>query len=220
MTGEQERPGPVIFGYHGDDRKWVQLANTLARQIHEERYRYGEWLPTLAELAGDLGTNPGTLTQVIREMAARGLITRVPCYGCYVGTGPMPSSEPPGNAGRRKPKSRSTTRMELRAARSPAPRAPVRPAAPSPARTAGAVHAAPSASPAEEEFVFVKEVAAQLRVSVMTVYRMVHDGDLEAIRVGRSIRITATSFAAYRKGSEIVPGSWTLDELAALDQES
>jgi excisionase family DNA binding protein len=35
-------------------------------------------------------------------------------------------------------------------------------------------------------FLTVAEVAAIMRVSKMTVYRLVHSGELEAIRVGRS----------------------------------
>lgn len=42
----------------------------------------------------------------------------------------------------------------------------------------------------------VSEVAAMLRVSKMTIYRMVNSGELPAFRVGRSFRIRA---AAMRK---------------------
>lgn len=35
----------------------------------------------------------------------------------------------------------------------------------------------------------VAEVADQIRVSKMTVYRLVHSGELEAVRVGRSFRV-------------------------------
>lgn len=35
----------------------------------------------------------------------------------------------------------------------------------------------------------VEEVAARLRVSKMTVYRLIHDGELGHLRVGRSFRI-------------------------------
>ena len=38
-------------------------------------------------------------------------------------------------------------------------------------------------------FLTVAEVAAQMRVSKMTVYRLVHAGELEAVRVGRSFRV-------------------------------
>lgn len=38
-------------------------------------------------------------------------------------------------------------------------------------------------------FLTVQEVADMMRVSAMTVYRMVHAGDLPAVRFGRSFRI-------------------------------
>lgn len=38
-------------------------------------------------------------------------------------------------------------------------------------------------------YLTVAEVAGQLRVSNMTVYRLVQSGDLAAVRVGRSYRI-------------------------------
>jgi excisionase family DNA binding protein len=38
-------------------------------------------------------------------------------------------------------------------------------------------------------FLTVNEVAETMRVSSMTVYRMVHSGELPAIRFGRSFRI-------------------------------
>ena len=40
------------------------------------------------------------------------------------------------------------------------------------------------------EFLTVPEVATILRVSKMTVYRMIHREDIDAIRVGRSFRIS------------------------------
>jgi excisionase family DNA binding protein len=38
-------------------------------------------------------------------------------------------------------------------------------------------------------FVTVAEVACRMRVSKMTVYRLVHSGELPAIRFGRSFRV-------------------------------
>ncbi|MDO5746707.1 MAG: helix-turn-helix domain-containing protein [Actinomycetaceae bacterium] len=38
-------------------------------------------------------------------------------------------------------------------------------------------------------FVTVAEVASLMRVSKMTVYRMIHSGELPAIRVGKSFRL-------------------------------
>lgn len=42
-------------------------------------------------------------------------------------------------------------------------------------------------------FLTVAEVAEMARVSRMTVYRMVHAGELPAIRVGRSYRVPAAA---------------------------
>lgn len=38
-------------------------------------------------------------------------------------------------------------------------------------------------------FLTVAEVAALMRVSKMTVYRMVHAGEIPAVRMGRSFRV-------------------------------
>ncbi|EFQ83307.1 DNA binding domain, excisionase family [Aeromicrobium marinum DSM 15272] len=46
-------------------------------------------------------------------------------------------------------------------------------------------------------FLTVAEVAEQMRVSKMTVYRLVHAGDLEAVRVGRSFRVPAQAVADF-----------------------
>jgi excisionase family DNA binding protein len=43
--------------------------------------------------------------------------------------------------------------------------------------------------PREARFLTVAEVAAQLRVSNMTVYRLVKAGEIGAVRVGKSYRI-------------------------------
>lgn len=43
----------------------------------------------------------------------------------------------------------------------------------------------------------VEEVAHALRVSKMTVYRMIKTGELETIKVGRAFRIHEKSFDAY-----------------------
>ena len=41
------------------------------------------------------------------------------------------------------------------------------------------------------QFLTVAEVANLMRVSKMTVYRLVHNGELPAVRVGRSFRVHA-----------------------------
>lgn len=46
-------------------------------------------------------------------------------------------------------------------------------------------------------FLTVAEVAKGLRVSNMTVYRLVNSGQLEAVRVGRSYRIREATVRRY-----------------------
>jgi len=48
-------------------------------------------------------------------------------------------------------------------------------------------------------FLTVAEVAAVMRVSKMTVYRLVHSGELHAVRVGRSFRVPETAVHTYLK---------------------
>jgi excisionase family DNA binding protein len=53
----------------------------------------------------------------------------------------------------------------------------------------------------EVKFVTIAEVASMMRVSKMTVYRLVHNGDLPAVRVGRSFRVKESDVDEYLKRS-------------------
>ncbi|GLB67651.1 helix-turn-helix domain-containing protein [Arthrobacter mangrovi] len=46
-------------------------------------------------------------------------------------------------------------------------------------------------------FLTVAEVAEVMRVSKMTVYRLVHAGDLPAVRFGRSYRVPESAVEQY-----------------------
>ncbi len=56
---------------------------------------------------------------------------------------------------------------------------------------------------AQVRFLTVAEVASIMRVSKMTVYRLVHAGDLPAVRVGRSFRVPEDAVHTYLQGSYI-----------------
>ena len=53
----------------------------------------------------------------------------------------------------------------------------------------------------EVKFLTVAEVAAVMRVSKMTVYRLVHSGELPAVRVGRSFRVPEETVNEYLRKS-------------------
>ena len=52
-------------------------------------------------------------------------------------------------------------------------------------------------------FLTVAEVATIMRVSKMTVYRLVHSGELEAIRVGRSFRVPEQAVNQYLREASV-----------------
>jgi excisionase family DNA binding protein len=59
---------------------------------------------------------------------------------------------------------------------------------------------------AEVRFLTVAEVAAAMRVSKMTVYRLVHSGELPAVRVGRSFRVPERAVHDYLRDSYFSTG--------------
>lgn len=58
----------------------------------------------------------------------------------------------------------------------------------------------------EVKFLTVAEVAEVMRVSKMTVYRLVHAGTLPAIQVGRSFRIPEQAVTDYLRDSYVQAG--------------
>ncbi|HEY0639752.1 MAG TPA: helix-turn-helix domain-containing protein [Pseudonocardiaceae bacterium] len=55
-------------------------------------------------------------------------------------------------------------------------------------------------------FLTVAEVAEIMRVSKMTVYRLVHSGELPAVRVGRSFRVHEKTVNDYLEGAYFSAG--------------
>ena len=54
---------------------------------------------------------------------------------------------------------------------------------------------------AHVQFLTVAEVAAMMRVSTMTVYRLISAGSLPAVRVGKSYRLTEADVDRYLQQS-------------------
>lgn len=57
------------------------------------------------------------------------------------------------------------------------------------------------------------EVAEHLRVSTMTIYRLVRRGELPAVRVGRNYRVRESDLTAYLEGQVVDPASVDLDAI-------
>ncbi len=58
----------------------------------------------------------------------------------------------------------------------------------------------------EETYYTVAEVAQRLRVSRQAVYNWIHEGRLEAVKVGRMTRIPASSLAEFLRPQEDTEG--------------
>lgn len=57
----------------------------------------------------------------------------------------------------------------------------------------------------DEKFLTIYEFALLMRISKMSAYRLVHSGDLEAIRVGRSYRIPEQAVISYVRDAAYTP---------------
>lgn len=61
------------------------------------------------------------------------------------------------------------------------------------------------------------EVADQLRVSTMTIYRLIRSGELQAVRVGRNYRVPVADLERYLAAQVVDPSSVDLDAVADVD---
>ena len=64
----------------------------------------------------------------------------------------------------------------------------------------------PDAPLAQVRFLTVAEVAELMRVSKMTVYRLVHSGEIPAVRVGRSFRVPEKAVHDYLRDAFFAAG--------------
>ena len=62
---------------------------------------------------------------------------------------------------------------------------------------------------ANAHFMTVAEVAEVMRVSKMTVYRLVHSGELPAVRFGRSYRVPESAVEEYLRTARVDGASET-----------
>lgn len=64
-----------------------------------------------------------------------------------------------------------------------------------------------------ERLLTAAEVADLLRVSTMTIYRLVRRGELPAVRVGRNYRVRESDLNHYLEGQVVDPGELDLGEV-------
>jgi excisionase family DNA binding protein len=69
----------------------------------------------------------------------------------------------------------------------------------------------------DDRLLTANEVAAQLRVSTMTIYRLIRRGELPAVRVGRNYRVRASALDDYLRAQVVDPSTVDLAELAEAE---
>lgn len=65
-----------------------------------------------------------------------------------------------------------------------------------------------------ETLLTAAEVADQLRVSTMTIYRLIRSGELPAVRVGRNYRVRAGDLERYLDAQVVDPSTVDLHEVS------
>jgi excisionase family DNA binding protein len=65
----------------------------------------------------------------------------------------------------------------------------------------------------DDRLLTANEVADQLRVSTMTIYRLIRRGELAAVRVGRNYRVRSGDLDEYLQGQVVDPSTVDLDEV-------
>lgn len=58
------------------------------------------------------------------------------------------------------------------------------------------------------KFLTIYEIATMMRISKMSAYRLIHSGELEAIRVGRSYRVPEQAVINYMRGAAYTPAGF------------
>jgi excisionase family DNA binding protein len=208
------------YGPTPDPRKWVQAMHALTSDIASETFRPGSQLPVRTVLARRYGLTVDAVIRAQYELLRTGVLSSGQVYGAlYVNqepgrqvpgapfeTPPDPAGHgrytaviPPGRAGRCEDGTTRAARDPRGYSRLDTSVSPPRTGAGARPSEVPARRLAGKPPPVDEppELLLVKECAAQARVSPRTIYNLVRHGDLEAIKVGRDIRIRARSWHAY-----------------------
>jgi excisionase family DNA binding protein len=67
-----------------------------------------------------------------------------------------------------------------------------------------AIDAETEGNPLNWRFMTPGEIAEMLRISRMTVYRLIHAGELPAMRIGRDFRVPEHVVTQFLRSSEVV----------------
>jgi excisionase family DNA binding protein len=175
---------PVAFGPPDDHRQWVQVANGIAARLADGTYPDGQWLPPAARIIEELGLYTSQGTGALALAEVR----NKGLITKVPGTGYYAGNGP-------RP---ATGPAPARPERQPRPATPARPQLP---------------AILTQDYLTVDELRLMLRISKMTAYRLIWEGQIEgAMQVGRTIRIPASGAAKYLASCVITGHQGDFDE--------
>ena len=168
----------------------AEVSNVIRKRVEDGTYSYR--IPATWELAEGFGVGRDTARRAVSILRDEGLLI---CTGRqFFVKSAWEARTTTAQAAPRCPASVAPVTAEQAAPRRPASVAPV---------TADDLRRAighPSA-----QFMTVEEFAAFTRMSKMTIYRLIHGGELGSRRIGRDFRIPIDSAVKFLKES----GSWS-----------
>jgi GntR family transcriptional regulator len=79
-----KRKGGLIMEFKNTKGIFLQIADSISEKVMEGKYSPGEKIPSVRDLATEMGVNPNTVMRTYSELQTRGIIDNKRGVGYYV----------------------------------------------------------------------------------------------------------------------------------------
>jgi GntR family transcriptional regulator len=79
-----KREGGIIMEFKNAKGIFLQIADSISEKVMEGKYPPGEKIPSVRDLATEMGVNPNTVMRTYSELQTRGIIENKRGVGYYV----------------------------------------------------------------------------------------------------------------------------------------
>ena len=79
-----KREGGLIMEFKNTKGIFLQIADSISEKVMEGKYPPGEKIPSVRDLATEMGVNPNTVMRTYSELQTRGIIDNKRGVGYYV----------------------------------------------------------------------------------------------------------------------------------------
>lgn len=81
---QTKREGGLIMEFKNTKGIFLQIADSISEKVMEGKYPPGEKIPSVRDLASEMGVNPNTIMRTYGELQSRGIIDNKRGVGYYV----------------------------------------------------------------------------------------------------------------------------------------